>query len=864
MRKSWRENVFFGAAAAGAAALGAWQFLGGRVYSVQNFAYYADRGELLFHAVLDKSVSYSMPLLSLLVSWTEYHSYLSPGNLARAAGLLACLPAYAIGARGGGRARGALFALAAMAAPLGVASHEAEQVIYTLLLLVFLAAELRRREEGGALASGASGLAAGATLLVRSPLFAFPPLAAAWGWFAQRGPGKKRLLWAALFLICAYLPLAPWARLNQTVYGKFILFEQERSTCNLITGASGIVFTIEGDARSFAGLSRTESPYPWAIRKVLENPFNYLLAVARRLWHTFLFFPALFLLGAAGLWLARRDPGARFTAALAGYYVLLHCLLSIEERYFYPVRSLLALLAAGGLWAALKSCGLAPAEKNGRDRLTPALAGLAALAVAVVSAVVLRYPGAAQPGLIGAAAAVKKHPADPWPRKKLGEILLSYDLTERGLGALGQACALGSGPDVCWLAAAPGGSRPAPPPGVENRYELLLVETLKELELGLDADAAATFGEAQWFWLTERNRIKGVPFKSDEEHLRRIWQSNKTLWDTDLHAALLYWPPAARPALLEKIARLTPLSTKLRSIQLMHKARRTPAEEGELAALSRQLAPGLQASEFDWNGNTRALAAALLERGPAAPPGLEGDLGLLAALPASPIETVTLFATHRDDRYATALGAAAQAFLAEGAERLKFARALAAADPGNFAYALVLLKEENFSPPAVNAARSALKTHPYALAAGAAAWAKKGVAGEAARLAASAVKTGRLGLDGWSLLLLALQEIRDYRGGIEAADAALREHPGASQLLNNRGVLKHLAGDLPGAVIDFKAAAWADPMNFSAHMNLGAAQERAGDRAGAAGAYAMAVIAAGSQPDRQNAAGAQARAAAGR
>jgi hypothetical protein len=863
MRKSWREHVFFGAAAAAAAALGAWQFLGGRVYSVQNFAYYADRGELLFHAVLDKSVSYSMPLLSLLVSWTEYHSYLSPGNLARAAGLLACLPAYAIGAREG-RARGALFALAAMAAPLGVASHEAEQVIYTLLLLVFLAAELRRRETGGSLASAASGLAAGATLLVRSPLFAFPLLAAAWGWFTQAGPAKKRLLAAALFLACAYLPLAPWALLNRAVYGKFILFEQERSTCNLITGASGIVFTIEGDARSFAGLSRTESPYPWAARKVLENPLNYLRAVALRLWHTFLFFPALFLLGAAGLWLARRDPRARFTAALAGYYVLLHCLLSIEERYFYPVRSLLALLAAGGLWAALKSCGLAPAEKNGRDRLTPALAGLAALAVAVVSAVVWRYPATARPGLIGAAAAAKNYPADPWPRKKMGEILLSYDLTERGLKALGEACALGGGPDVCWLAAAPGGSRPAPPPGVENRYELLLVETLKELELGLDADAAATFGEAQRFWLTERNRIKGVPFKADEEHLRRIWQSNKTLWDTDLHGALLYWPPAARPALLEKIARFTPLSPKLRSVQLAHAARRTPAEEGELAALVRELAPGLQASEFDWNGNTRALAAELLGRGPAAPDGLGGELGLLAALPASPAETVELFATRREDRYGTALRAAAQAFLAEGSERRRFAKDLAAADPGNFAYALILLKEENFSPGAVSAAQKALKGRPYALAAGAAAWARKGGAGEAARLAASAAKAGRLGLDGWSLLLLALQELRDYTGGIEAADAALREHPGASQLLNNRGVLKHLAGDHAGALKDFRAAAGADPMNFSAHMNLGAAQERAGDRAGAAGAYALAASAAGSEPDRQTAAGARDRAASGR
>jgi hypothetical protein len=864
MRKIWRGNIFFIAAAAAAAALGAWQFLGGNVYSVQNFAYYADRGELLFHAILDKSVSYSMPLLSLLVSWTEYHSYLSPTSLSRAAGLLVCLPAYAIGARGG-RARGALFALAAMAGTLGVASHEAEQVFYSFVLLVFLAAELRRQESGGALPSAASGLAAAANLLIRSPLFAFPPLAAVWGWFTVGGKARRRLTGAALFLICAYLPLLPWARLNQAVYGKLILFEQERSTCNLITGASGIVFTIEGDARAFAGLGRTESAYPWAVRKIMENPLNYLRAVARRLWQVFRFFPVLFLLGAAGLWLARRNAAARFTALLAGYFILLHCLLSIEERYFYPVRHLLALLAAGGVWAALEKYGLAAAEKPARDRLVPALAALTALAVAVCLAVVLRFPGAARPGLIGVAAALEKYPDDPWLHKKLGETLLSYDLTGRGLAALGQACALGGRPDICWLTGATGGARPAPPPGVENRYELLLVKTFKELELGLGTEAAATFGEAQWLWLTERNRIKGVPYKSDEEHLRRIWQSNKTLWDTDLHGALLYWPPAERPGLVEKISRLTPLSPKLRCVQLANKARRSAAEEKELAALKGRLGPELQASEFDWRGNTLALAAELLRRGPAVPAGLEGELGLLAALPATPEETADLFSTHRNDNSGTELRAAAGTFLSAGDGRRRYAKQLAAADPDNFAYSLILLKEENFGPAAVKAARAALKAHPYALAAGAAAWAKKGGGEETRRLAGAAVKAGRLGEDGWSLLLLALQEAGDYLGGVAAADAALREHPGSSQLLNNRGVMNHLAGNSTVAIKDFKAAVSADMMNFSAQMNLGAALERAGERAAAAKAYSFAVIAAGgSEQDRQNAARAGARVSAGR
>lgn len=861
MRKTWRENAFFYAAAAGAAALGAWQFLGGRVYSVQNFAYYADRGELLFHGVLDKSVSYSMPLLSLLVSAAEYHSYLTPAALARAAGLLVCLPAYAVGARGG-RTRGALFALAAMAATLGVGAHEAEQVIYSLALLVFLAAELLRRGSGAALPAALSGLAAGVTLLIRSPLFAFPPLAAAWGWFSQGGAARRRLLTAALFLACAYLPLTPWVRLNQAVHGKTILFEEERSTCNIITGASGVVFTIEGDARAFAGLSRTESPYPWAFRKILSDPLNYLLAVARRLWQTFLFFPLLFLLAVAGLWLNRRDGDARFTAALAAYYILLHCLLSIEERYFYPARFLLALLAAGGAWALLARYRRVPAEKPERGRLAPALAAALLLPAAVCLAVVWHYPGAARPGLIGVAAALEKHPADPWLHKKLGETLLSYDLTERGLAALGEACALGAQPDLCWLAGLRS-ARPAPPPGVENRYELLLAKTLRELELGLEAEARATFSEAETHWQEERNGIKAIPYGSDLPHLRRIRESNKTLWDMDINAALLYWPPEARPGLLEKISRLTPLTPKLRAVQLANRPGLSAAEEQELAALRARLGPELQASEFDWRGGERALAAALLRRGPAVPAGLGGELGLLAALPAPPEELADLFTARGEDPAGRALKAAAETFLASGAARLKAARALAAADPGNFAYALILLKEEGFSPEAVKKAEASLRARPYVLAAGAAAWARKGGRAQTARLADAAARAGRLGEDGWSLLLLALQETGDYPAGLAAAEAALKEHPRSSQLLNNRGVIKHLAGNYAGAVTDFRAAA-ADLRNFSAQMNLGGALEQAGDRAGAAQAYSAAAAAAGSEPDRRSAAGARARAEGGR
>lgn len=548
-----------------AAAAAARQLVTGRVYSVQDFSHYADRGEMLFHAFADKAVSYSMPLLSLLVSTAQHHLGFHPAALVKAAGLLLCLPAYAIGARGGGRARGALFALAVLAVNLGYAAQEAEQTIYSLTLLAFLNAELLRQARGGLALAGLSGLAAGITLLVRSPLFAFPPLAAAFHYFTQRPAVKKWLLASGLLLACAYLPLVPWTRLNYGLFGRIIPFEEERSTCNIITGAAGVIYTIEGDARAYAGLSRTESPYPWAVKKIAGDPLNYAGAVVKRLWQTLLMFPALFALGGLGLFLTRRRREARFTAFLSAYYVLLHCLLSIEERYFFPLRYLLALLAAGGAWELLARAGLARDEASPSERLTPALTAALGLAAALALGLVWRYPSAARPGLIAAQEELEKHPRDAWLHKKKGETLLALDLTAPGLASLREACLLGAGHDVCWLTGALDGI-PNDPPRYENHYELLLLKTLRELQLGRRAEAAETFAEAEAFWSKARNAIKAIPYEADLAHLRRIRETNKTLWDMDLYGALFYFPAAERPEILRRLARLTPLTPRLEAM----------------------------------------------------------------------------------------------------------------------------------------------------------------------------------------------------------------------------------------------------------------------------------------------------------
>lgn len=799
-----------------------------------------------------------MPLLSLLAS-AALHFRFDPALAASAAALLLCLAACGLGMRGGGRARGALFALAAAAATLTCPAPEAEQVVYSFFLLVFLGLELYRLTEGGPAVSAAAGLAAAATMLIRSPLFLFPPLSV----LRQRFSPAKRPGWlpaAALFLLCAYLPLAPWARLNHGLFGRLVVFEEERSTCNIITGASGIVYTIEGDARAYAGLSRTESVYPWAVKTVLLNPGRYASSVVKRVGRVLLMFPLLFLLAGAGFLLTRKEPGARLLALFSAYFIFIHCLLSIEERYFYPLRYALALLAAGGAWELLKKAGLA-AEEGGRDLFTAPLFALILAASAAALAVVWRYPGAAAPALVAVTRGLEKYPSDAWLHRRKGEILISLDLTREGLDSLERACALYGEKGLCYITGALKAAAPREPPRLEDHYELLLVKLVRELELGRETEARAALAEALERWLAEKNSIKGEQLPEDSGHLARIKESNRTFWDSDINAALLYLPPENRARALGRLSRLTRLTPKLRAIMLRHRKKLSAAEKSELAALEEKLALELPGAEFDWNATASALTAELLRKGPPAPAGVEGPLGLLLALELGPEETVSAFETSgKPPGGAAKAAAAAWLAAAAGKDYKPEAGELAAADPDNFAYALALLKAEGHAPGGLAAAAENLKNHPYQLAAGAQAWALKGDGEAAEKLARAAAQAGGLSEAGWSAALFALQRSERHQAQLELAEASLREHPGSAQLLNNRGVARHLTGDADGARKDFEAAVGAEPASFSALMNLGAALENSAESERSAETYAGAVRAARTEQQRAEAERALARA----
>jgi tetratricopeptide (TPR) repeat protein len=258
----------------------------------------------------------------------------------------------------------------------------------TLLLTAFLAVWRARfpSTRKTALTAAAIGL----SLNVLSVLFLLPPLLAAWDWRASRGqPRAERRRHAAILLIVPYLFLLPWTFANWQATHRLVFLESGRSDTNVITGALGQVLT-QGPsyARALVGLPHEKSALAWAAVEVARNPLRFAGAVARRLRYAASLQPLLLAAAFAALVMFRRRRGHSLLGVIILYYLTVHCLMAVEERYFTPLWPLAAALAA-----SLAGCGQEePARRPWAAWLAACaflpLAGLAAYAQSLV----LAYP----------------------------------------------------------------------------------------------------------------------------------------------------------------------------------------------------------------------------------------------------------------------------------------------------------------------------------------------------------------------------------------------------------------------------------------------------------------------------------------
>ena len=187
----------------------------------------------------------------------------------------------------------------------------------------------------------AAGVMLGCSFLVRSTMAFFPFLWCGYKLLREE-KGHRRECFKKILPVLAipFLMLVPWIIYMRLVHGTYTLFENGRANSNIITGALGLVGTIEGDTNKLAqlhGLQHGNSILLWAIKQVCLHPVRYAGAVLTRVGDVFWLHPLLFTCGTAGFIICRKNPAARTLALLAFYLAGIHCLMTIEPRYFLPL-----------------------------------------------------------------------------------------------------------------------------------------------------------------------------------------------------------------------------------------------------------------------------------------------------------------------------------------------------------------------------------------------------------------------------------------------------------------------------------------------------------------------------------------------
>jgi|GEM_PF-5710887 len=181
----------------------------------------------------------------------------------------------------------------------------------------------------------------GCTFMLRSTMALFPPLWGLWAVFRGGRTGwKGRCREVLLAVVLPYLFLVPWMFAAHFGMQRTVVFEDGRANSNIVTGALGLIGTIEGSPRELAllnGWRESDSLYLWAGKQIVSHPWLYISAVAERARQVVLFFPAAALLGVFGcavLFFRRR---VSLPLLLCLYFVSIHCFMTVEPRYFVPL-----------------------------------------------------------------------------------------------------------------------------------------------------------------------------------------------------------------------------------------------------------------------------------------------------------------------------------------------------------------------------------------------------------------------------------------------------------------------------------------------------------------------------------------------
>lgn len=183
----------------------------------------------------------------------------------------------------------------------------------------------------------------GVSLTVRSPLF-LSPLVMIYFAINTFKNFKKNLI---IFLILSFtfMPIMPWVVRNFIHYRKFIPFEYLSQSCNLYLASQGYIENDEGHYKCYinplfnekdSGYQKNKILLSNAIDNIIKNPIRYTVSTIKRFLYIFYHFQPLFFLILIS-YFYKKNIFTSFLTSIFLYFLLIHSLFAIEERYFIPL-----------------------------------------------------------------------------------------------------------------------------------------------------------------------------------------------------------------------------------------------------------------------------------------------------------------------------------------------------------------------------------------------------------------------------------------------------------------------------------------------------------------------------------------------
>ncbi|MDE2490553.1 MAG: hypothetical protein KGM24_06870, partial [Elusimicrobia bacterium] len=289
--------------------------------------------------------------------------------------------------------------------------------VLALFVLAVAGLAVRRARRPTPARSLVLALSIGSSLLLRSTLAFLPLVLAPLALRGSPGVSKKTLRANALILLLVpYLFLLPWILSNWRLHRRFIPFEDGEAAANVAAGALGLVGTVEGPWQGLLGADDSlramrrvgRSPVAWAAAQVAAHPLRYAGACLARLGLALAWCLPFSLLALWALWRGRRRRGFAELGALCAYFLGVHCLMSIQRIYFYPLLPLLVVVSATLIPPGLAPGALLSPRSAGRVLLGAVLLGLV---LSAFSAAALTFPPVSAGALDRALA---RRPADAW------------------------------------------------------------------------------------------------------------------------------------------------------------------------------------------------------------------------------------------------------------------------------------------------------------------------------------------------------------------------------------------------------------------------------------------------------------------